>query len=241
MTYSRKTNQIKDNLRCAAITCCTGESVRSSPGTLRRCWPGHVGMWMPFESNHPLRHSCRLSTPPHGNSNLQSVAPHRESDPTKTEAHGVNFTAKEFNLIDLRHVRSGPTSRCSVFRPQQVTAKSDPQTLKHFADCSRCHISLSLHLHLVFSVVPDSGCLPARTSIPRRQQINVSYKSDVRNTRVLKVLLSSVLTSIHTLSYNSNAARRTGILSSRGSVTHCLFLSLIHLRKPSNYLLRLLR
>lgn len=105
------------------------------------------GMWMPFESNHPPRHSCRPSTPPHGNSTLQSVAPHQDNDPTKTgmqqkdqKAQSVDLSAKEFNLTDLRHVRSGPIDgglRCP----------KDPLLQDSLLD--RTH-PLSLHLHLVF-------------------------------------------------------------------------------------------
>lgn len=134
------------------------------------------GMWMPFESNHPPRHSCRPSTPPHGNSTLQSVAPPPRQWPHK------NWNATERPESSKRRpqrqrVQSDRSSACEIrsdrWRPQ-VPKGSTAARLPSRRDTST--LSPSTFSVFLLSLSPESGCLPAQILIPKHQQITFSYK-----------------------------------------------------------------
>lgn len=158
MIYSTKTNQSEEDSllvtvfsqccthKVCSVTCCTFQSVQSSPGTLARCWSCRACGCHLIQTTHRDTVADRVH-PLMATALCNQWPPHQDNDPTKTgmqqkdqKAQSVDLTAKEFNLTDLRHVRSGLIDgglRCP----------KDPLLQDSLLDGTH---PLSLHLHLVF-------------------------------------------------------------------------------------------
>lgn len=187
MIYSTKTNQSEEDSllvtvfaqccthKVCSVTCCTFQSVQSSPGTLARCWSCRACGCHLNQTTHRDTVADRVH-PLMATALCNQWPPHQDNDPTK------NWNATERPESSKRRphrqrVQSDRSSACEIrsdrWRPQ-VPKGSTAARLPSRQDTSA--LSPSTFSVFLLSLSPESGCLPAQILIPKHQQITFSYK-----------------------------------------------------------------